>query len=118
MLIFRPMKTMSGFILLVGFLALVMAPATCSAGLLVHCCAPEHEEHAEDHHEHDCPTDPCNWDTVAGTTKVQVGGGTTDSAILLVLVVLTDPATSAAEDGTAPPAVVSAGSARSLPLLC
>lgn len=116
------MKTVPGIILLIAVLTLIVAPATCSAGVLVHCCAPEESDHEVDHHEHACPIDPCNRESVMARAKAVDDDETPDGAdTVAVLPVGTDPSAGchdSAQEDIAPLLAPTATVARSLPQLC
>ncbi|MCP4571392.1 MAG: hypothetical protein GY838_03500 [bacterium] len=115
------MKIVSGIVLLVAVLTLIVAPVTCSGGLLVHCCAPEDSDHGDDHHEHACPVDPCNRDTVimAGKSLDDDSPDGSDSPSFLPADVRRPVSRAVGVRWTGMPLLVSSSSAASfLPLLC
>lgn len=115
------MKIASGIVLIVALLALVAAPAACGGGILVHCCTPEDVGHDEDHHEHACPADPCNLDTVvaaARSAEEDAFDETHTPANLPAGPILAAPRAVAAGRDASPPPATTALATGSLPLRC
>lgn len=116
------MKTLPGIVLLVAILTLVVAPATCSGGLLAHCCDPGDSDHETDHHDHACPVDPCNWESMLAPAKSVDDDDAPDRAPACAVLPVD---TAHAHDGgafagrnTVPLLAPATRTARSLPLLC
>ena len=120
--IFTTMKTVPGIILLIAVLTLVVAPATCSAGVLVHCCAPEESDHEADHHEHACPIDPCNRESVMARAKAVDDDEAPDGADTDAVLPASTAGSAGRDDSTrmdATPLLTPVSTAvRSLPQLC
>lgn len=116
------MKSSPGIFLLVSVLTLVVAPATCSGGVLVHYCTPQDADHGTDHHEDACPSDPCNRDSLFVAVRSADDDGCPDAVLspadLPVRLVLSDYRTGTANAGGLQLRASACGGVLALPLLC